>query len=454
MDLPAQDERMLSAHLETCESCAKFHHQIQQVLMASEDVPLPDELQAPQPEALARAIMEHLPQPKPSPFAFLTKLFGGGKPKAPKEKPAASKGKKSKAEPEVETASRFPHRTPAPQQDMEPPREAQIAASQSQPRGSRREAGEDHSGTATRLKAIAKGFAEPLTQTDSREAQSTTRSLGEKFGMAGPTANADDQPLTLAESIRRKIAESQKTTGDVGAAAPQENFDAAQPPEAESAWSKPPNLPNRQQVNQPTGLPSSAKASGEMPSMPPQGAQTQEGSGGGPASVLGNWGRPAPIDPSTWSSGSGGAPPAAQSKAGSGGASWEPSAPPAGGAKSSSDTWGRGWGEGSPKGADGQDSEWGPPPKGGAWDEPADAPAFAPPIQTPPIKTPPITPPAFATPASAASDTTANTQAKDSGWAKGAAPGTSGGAGSTTPWPSGSQAQDSWMTPGSHGWGA
>ena len=77
MDLPAQDERMLSAHLETCESCAKFHHQIQQVLLAADDVQLPDDLTPPQPEALARAIMEDLPEQKPSPFALFSNLFKG-----------------------------------------------------------------------------------------------------------------------------------------------------------------------------------------------------------------------------------------------------------------------------------------------------------------------------------------------------------------------------------------
>ncbi len=75
MDIAPQDERMVGAHLESCESCAKFHHQLQQVIMAAEEVPLPDEMSPSPPEALARNIMEGLPQPKSSPFAFISKLF-------------------------------------------------------------------------------------------------------------------------------------------------------------------------------------------------------------------------------------------------------------------------------------------------------------------------------------------------------------------------------------------
>ncbi len=57
MDIAPQDERMVGAHLESCESCAKFHHQLQQVIMAAEEVPLPDEMSPSPPEALARNIM-------------------------------------------------------------------------------------------------------------------------------------------------------------------------------------------------------------------------------------------------------------------------------------------------------------------------------------------------------------------------------------------------------------
>ncbi len=44
-----------------------------------------------------------------------------------------------------------------------------------------------------------------------RESQSTTRSLGmKKFGMQGANTILDEGPLTLAESIKRKVSESQR----------------------------------------------------------------------------------------------------------------------------------------------------------------------------------------------------------------------------------------------------
>ena len=74
------------------------------------------------------------------------------------------------------------------------------------------EAIESQVGTFSRLKSIstsrnAAGGGEHYD----REAQSTTRSLGEKFGMPGASSGMlDDGPLTLAESIKRKVSESQR----------------------------------------------------------------------------------------------------------------------------------------------------------------------------------------------------------------------------------------------------
>lgn len=404
MDLQAQDERMLSAHLETCESCAKFHHQIQQVLLAADDVQLPDDLTPPQPEALARAIMEDLPEPKASPFAVFGNIFKG---KDKQDKKAAEKGgmrgKKDTMPPGMEMdmepagGSRYPHRTQPLNQpitqfdDSVPPSMA--------PPQAKGKAPDDHSGTATRLKAIAKGMSEPMM--DSREAQSTTRSLGEKFGMAGPNQLTDDQPLTLAESIRRKIAESQRATGEHEPISVEDELGpegSGRQQEEEPNWMKPPGLPNRQPLNGPTGLPGQSNPSqtnppgmgmpssqsiqlpGSMPQMPPpMPAPNAVGEGG--ANLAGNWGKPtSPTqEASNW-----GSPPAGGSPGGP--APMPGLKSPGQGGGASAGAWGDpDWGNEPPKGANGQDADWGPPPQGGAWDDPNEAASsqFAPPTQAP-----------------------------------------------------------------------
>ena len=76
MDLAPQEERVVVAHLESCESCHKFHHQLQQVILAAEEVPLPDEMLPQKEGELARLIQQQLPQAKTSPFAFLEDFLG------------------------------------------------------------------------------------------------------------------------------------------------------------------------------------------------------------------------------------------------------------------------------------------------------------------------------------------------------------------------------------------
>lgn len=411
---------MLSAHLETCESCAKFHHQIQQVLLAADDVQLPDDLTPPQPEALARAIMEDLPEQKASPFAVFGNMFKG-KDKSqkgsaaqmaggsPQQQQNAVRGKKDTMPPGMEMeqpSSRFPHRTqpqniPTQQyEDTNPPQMAPPQAKGKPP--------EDHSGTATRLKAIAKGMSEPLM--DSREAQSTTRSLSEKFGMAGPNQLTDDQPLTLAESIRRKIAESQRATGEHEPIDVQDELgpEGSYAQEEEPNWMKPPGLPNRQAVNVPTGLPGQSNPNLSIPSQGIQmpSAQSMPGMPGmpqmpppmpgpnamaeGSPQLAGNWGKP--TSPQQEASNWGG--PAPGGGPTPGGAAPMPSMPampgmqkaPTLGGAAAGGAWGDpNWGAEPPKGSNGQDADWGPPPAGGAWDDPNDQPAnqFAPPTQAP-----------------------------------------------------------------------
>ncbi|GAI34821.1 unnamed protein product, partial [marine sediment metagenome] len=81
-ELSKQEHRALINHLETSSSGQKFHHQLDQMIQAAQDTPLPDELRPQNPESLARQIMEQLPQKKSSIFGFLAGLFGGGKTKS------------------------------------------------------------------------------------------------------------------------------------------------------------------------------------------------------------------------------------------------------------------------------------------------------------------------------------------------------------------------------------
>lgn len=409
---------MLSAHLETCESCAKFHHQIQQVLLAADDVQLPDDLTPPQPEALARAIMEDLPEQKASPFA----IFGGmfkGKEKVDKKGGApqggqqggGGRGKKDTMPPmDMEPqGSRFPHRSNTFPPSGQPITQFEDSAPPSMaPPATKAKGPDDHSGTATRLKAIAKGMSEPLM--DSREAQSTTRSLGEKFGMAaGPNQLTDEQPLTLAESIRRKIAESQRATGEHEPINVEDELGpegSHQPPGEQPNWMKPPGLPNRQPTNGPTGLPGQSNQnlsspSIQMPSLqspmqgmpgmpqmpPPMPSPNALAEGGGPQ-VVGNWGKPSPQESSNWGGPPGGGGPAPVQ--GMGGAPGGPAMPGLNSApmpNAAGNAWGgdSNWGADAPKGANGQDADWGPPPAGGAWDDPNDPASsqFAPPTAAP-----------------------------------------------------------------------
>jgi len=438
---------MLSAHLETCESCAKFHHQIQQVLLAADDVQLPDDLTPPQPEALARAIMEDLPEQKASPFAMFGNMFKGKDKSAGKADKAAAmqnsgavRGKKDTMPPmDMEPAgSRYPHRsqpqnaTTQPFEDTTPPQMA--------PPQAKGKAPEDHSGTATRLKAIAKGMSEPLG--DSREAQSTTRSLGEKFGMAGPNQLTDDQPLTLAESIRRKIAESQRATGEHEPIDVQDELgpDVSGMPQQDDGqnWMKPPGLPNRQPMNGPTGLPGQSNPNLPVPGMPMQSSQNIPMPGLGSMPVMpqmpppmpapntsdsgpqlaGNWGKPTSPqqEASNWGGPTGA--PAGGPPGGMPAMPGFPKAPQPGEAPKSAGAWGEPtWGADAPKGANGGDADWGPPPQGGAWDDPNESQSaqFAPPTQ-PPAFGKPMGPGGLQTPAAPAN--APNLDSPDQPWNK------------------------------------
>lgn len=211
-ELTKQEHRSLVNHLETSESGQKFHHQLEQMIQASQDSPLPDELHPQNPEALAKRIIEQMPQKKTSFLSMFAALFGGGiggnKNAGGKSTSSKPMGKGPAGRPPAGRGSK-PAKAQDPDQDLapsaRPPKGGMFRKQAAVPN---QEETENQAANFSRLKSIgARGEA----QQDSREAQSTTRSLGEKFGMPGASmAGADEGPLTLAESIRRKVSESQK----------------------------------------------------------------------------------------------------------------------------------------------------------------------------------------------------------------------------------------------------
>ncbi len=273
-ELSKQEHRAFVNHLETSDSGQKFHHQLDQMIQAAQDTPLPDDLRPQNPEALARTIMEQLPQKKGSIFAMFTNLFGGGQPKAKASQSKDSgRGKADKTDKKGAInrgGKKGKGKDPVEDDEVESPsdrrkpgvkfgrkdKEADISA----------EDREDQMGTFSRLKSISSRANDAA---ENRDNQSTTRSLGEKFGMpGGATSNPlDEAPLTLAESIKRKVSESQKlsplemdsddyssqempaTGGDFGR--PQSQGQEAA--DADSSWSAPTpiGLPIKQKMGAP-----------------------------------------------------------------------------------------------------------------------------------------------------------------------------------------------------------
>lgn len=181
---------------------------------------------------------------------------------------------------------------------------------------------------SSRLKSLAR---EP---DESREVQSTTKGLGEKFGFANNALNPQETatPLTLAESIRRKISESQKISveeEDGGGSVASE--DRLLPPAAAVSgggndnWNAPIKMPGQPQPD---------------PGWTPQGG------------------------------------PPANSWAGTGAQQQQPGGAPHPGsdiglAAPGTDGWSAD--KRAPKGTSPGDDEsgWGPPPAGGAWEDPS-----------------------------------------------------------------------------------
>ncbi|MBI4533969.1 MAG: hypothetical protein HY711_08470 [Candidatus Melainabacteria bacterium] len=188
MELPVEDEELLLAHLESCESCTRFQHQLGQVVEAAEELSLPEEVLPSNLESLARTIMQQLPAPKQSIFATIGAFLSSKKAKQPKE---PKESKKVLAE----QASKFPHiarKSP----------ESQSLRKGQKPAGAVEM--DERQAQSVRLKGMSRSGQVPSDLT-----QSGTRSLGEKFGLVASQQDAapDEVPLTLAESIRRKVTE-------------------------------------------------------------------------------------------------------------------------------------------------------------------------------------------------------------------------------------------------------
>jgi len=449
-ELSKQEHRAFVNHLETSDSGQKFHHQLDQMIQAAQDTPLPDDLRPQNPEALARMIMEQLPQKKGSIFAMFTNLFGGGQPKAKSSQAKesgrgagkAGKGqgkggqtdngerrgslnkgaKKGKEFDEDEVEAPSERRKPGVKFGRKD-KEADISA----------EEREDQMGTFSRLKSISTRANDAA---ENRENQSTTRSLGEKFGMpGGATSNPlDEAPLTLAESIKRKVSESQKlsplemdsddyssqempaTGGDFGRPA----NPAMEAADADSSWSAPTpiGLPIKQKMGAPvtaqgldwSGAPAGSPASsfeqhpGSAIGLAPPGQKPNQaapaatsgggldwGSGSSATNSQSGWGNAAPaMEPTAAPAFNAAAAPAAPSptaKADGGwGSGWgnesQPgsAAPAAGVPLKSSDSW-------AVPGSEAADA-WGQPAAGAA---PASAPVA--PASPSPAATLPVNPP-------------------------------------------------------------
>ncbi len=281
-ELSKQEHRAFVNHLETSDSGQKFHHQLDQMIQAAQDTPLPDDLRPQNPEALARMIMEQLPQKKGSIFAMFTNLFGGGG--GGKAKPGASKNGQSKGSVKVKggdkkaDANRGAKKGKGNVQvdvddenDVSAPTDRRLPGMKLSRKEKAAEAAaeelENSIGTFSRLGKINSRANDAM---ENRDAQSTTRSLGEKFGMPGATSNPlDEAPLTLAESIKRKVSESQKLSPldmeseeysqETSGAQAQSggNFarpqDYAAPEQGASAWSAPTpiGLPIKQKMGAP-----------------------------------------------------------------------------------------------------------------------------------------------------------------------------------------------------------
>ncbi len=407
--LEPQEEQMLMSHLDACDSCERFRHQIDQVVQSAPEVPLPEECLPGNLEALARRVMQELPQDKPGFMDGIKNMFGGtagagakrerpsqrGKEKAPAGAPAAAAGPTGK---DADKNSAFPHvrrSGPAKIDDAE----------------------EDMRATSTRLRNISK-----MVSDDGVDQSQTGFGLGSKFGMDIPNRDAQqaDREMTFAESIRKKIGEQMSEPGpEQGGGYPPPTFPGGpgqqtgmppgmnmpgaggppafgnqqggfeQPPSTVPPWGEQPQPGAWPQGGQQPGGPPAwqqpAAPSGfaPQPGSPPDWANPQPPS---------NWGQPATSGAPDWGGASQQTPPPQPATSGApdwGGASQQ--TPPPQPATSGAPDWG---------GAPQQPQTGGAPDWGGAPQQPqtSGAPDWGG-AQQPQPQPQPGTPPAWGTPA-------------------------------------------------------
>ena len=392
--LSSQDERMVMAHLETCDSCARFQHQLDQVIQGTPDVPLPDECLPSNLEALAKRIMVEIPQEKPGFLSMLKGLlpFGKGQPKKDKKAQPQPQGLDDES---GESGGGFPHVRRKQLQDAPAPGTSNDGVP-NLARGKRQNIAmpvdEDLLATSTRLKSLQK-----LNPVDQDPQAMTSSRLGGRFGVNIPEREQGDVGggVNLAESIRRKVAESGTEPGFAEPGFAEAAFGQEAGYGAEQGFAGGPgggSFGGAPQFGEQSGF-GSAPGQGGGFGAQPLGAQsgTQPAFGGPPTpqgGMVGGWGQaqntPAP-QPAGWGDpptpGNGGdsdwkpTPPGSDwgaPKAQSGGWAGQPGQPVTGQQQSdrgsqsqSGDTWGaqRQSGEwGATAAAGGGNDSWGAPP--------------------------------------------------------------------------------------------
>ncbi len=205
VELSPADDRALLIHLETCESCQKFYHQVQQVIIAAEEMEISEEILPQNPERLLNAVLENIPNEKPGIKTTILSFFSrfglfGNNAGVSKTEPMSSA-----PEPTMPRRLKDPLRTSAieNERNSEGPSSHPIT----------------DWGRPAQPAAFPTGFQkkgpEIVAPVSQPEEQIITRSLRDKFGGAGANNSmATNQPLTLAESIRQRISEMSKTGGD------------------------------------------------------------------------------------------------------------------------------------------------------------------------------------------------------------------------------------------------
>src|SRR5579883_1174665 len=145
-DLQPQDERMVKSHLDTCDSCTRFNHQLEQVCQAALEVALPDECLPASIEALAGKIMQSMPNEKGGFLSTVKNIFAST-PKIPKPPSSPKAAGGSAAGAPSGSHSSFPHvARPEPAPSEAPPTKGKKVIEQA----------DELLATSTRLKSLSK----------------------------------------------------------------------------------------------------------------------------------------------------------------------------------------------------------------------------------------------------------------------------------------------------------